>query len=359
MNRSLALETLQRNFPAGADAALIISPVNRRYYTGMPSTDGALLVTPTDAVLLVDFRYIERARQVAAGCEVVLRDRLFPQLRALLEARGARTLAVETERMTVAEFSRLRAGLPGIMLRESGELDREITRQRAVKTPGEIESVRAAQRITDRSFTELLNFLRPGITERQAACELVRLMREFGSEGEAFDTIAVAGPNSSMPHGVPTDRPLAAGDFFTLDFGAKKDGYCSDMTRTVAIGYATDEMRQVYDTVLRAQRAALAVIRPGVSCREIDGTARQIIEEEAGYRGCFGHSLGHSLGLEIHESPVFSPLSQDTTQAGNLLSVEPGIYLEGRFGVRIEDIVWITESGCENLTGSAKELLVL
>lgn len=359
MERSLALEALQRNFPDGADAALIISPVNRRYYTGMLSTDGVLLVTRTDAVLLVDFRYIERARQVAAGCEVVLRDRLFPQLLALLEARGARSLAVETERMTVAEFSRLRGGLPGITLLETGGLDQAITRQRAVKTPGEIASVRAAQQITDRSFAELLNFLRPGVTERQAASELARLMREFGSEGEAFDTIAVAGPNSSMPHGVPTDRPLAAGDFFTLDFGAKKDGYCSDMTRTVAIGHVTDEMRRVYDTVLRAQQAALAAIRPGVPCREVDGAARRIIEEEAGYRGCFGHSLGHSLGLEIHETPVFSPLSKDDAQVGNLLSVEPGIYLEGRFGVRIEDIVWITESGCEDLTHSPKELLIL
>ena len=162
-----------------------------------------------------------------------------------------------------------------------------------------------------------------------------------------------------MPHGVPTDKPLAAGDFFTLDFGAKKDGYCSDMTRTVAIGHADDEMRRVYDTVLRAQQAGLAAVRAGIPCREVDAAARRVIEEAADCRGCFGHSLGHSLGLEIHESPNFSPLSKDTAEAGNVLSVEPGVYLEGRFGVRIEDIVCVTESGCEDLTHSPKELIVL
>ena len=358
MNLS-AIELLQRNFPQEADAALIISPVNRRYYTKMPSSDGALLVTRTDAVLLVDFRYIERARRVSQGCGVILRERLYDQLRELLGARGVKSLAVETERMTVADFSRFQEELQGVRLLSSSVLDEAIRSQRAVKTAGELDAIRAAQAITDRSFAELLNFLRPGVTERQAANELIRIMRDFGSEGEAFDTIAVSGANSSMPHGVRTDKPLATGDFFTLDFGAKKDGYCSDMTRTVAIGYADDRMHRVYDTVLRAQQAGLAAIRAGIPCREVDAAARRVIEEEAGYRGCFGHSLGHSLGLEIHESPNFSPLSKDTAEAGNVLSVEPGVYLEGRFGVRIEDIVCVTELGCEDLTRSPKELIVL
>ncbi len=353
------IEALQRNFPADADAALIISPVNRRYYTGMPSSDGVLLVTRSDAVLLVDFRYIERARSVAQGCEVLLRERLFDQLRELLKSRSVKAIAVETSRMTVSEFSRFGQELSGCDLLSSPALDEAITAQRAIKTPRELESMKAAQAITDRSFGELLNFIRPGITERQAANELRRIMSDFGGEGEAFDTIAVSGRNSSMPHGVPTDKALEAGDFFTLDFGAKKDGYCSDMTRTVAIGYATDEMRRVYETVLAAQRAGLSSIRAGVPCRQVDAAAREVIEEQAGYRGCFGHSLGHSLGLEIHETPTFSSLSNDIAKAGNVLSVEPGIYLDSRFGVRIEDVVCVTRTGYENLAQSPKELLVL
>ena len=198
MNLS-AIELLQRNFPQEADAALIISPVNRRYYTKMPSSDGALLVTRTDAVLLVDFRYIERARRVSQGCGVILRERLYDQLRELLGARGVKSLAVETERMTVADFSRFQEELQGVRLLSSSVLDEAIRSQRAVKTAGELDAIRAAQAITDRSFAELLNFLRPGVTERQAANELIRIMRDFGSEGEAFDTIAVSGANRWQP----------------------------------------------------------------------------------------------------------------------------------------------------------------
>ena len=181
----------------------------------------------------------------------------------------------------------------------------------------------------------------------------------FGGDGLAFDTIAVSGKNSSMPHGKPTDKPLENGDFLTLDFGAKKNGYCSDMTRTVAVGSVSDEQRKVYDTVLQAQLRALDVIKAGVKCSDVDFAARDFIERENGFKGCFGHGLGHSLGLEIHEDPRFSPLYGHAAQAGSVLSVEPGIYIEGKFGVRIEDVVIIGENGYENITRSPKHLIIL
>lgn len=196
------------------------------------------------------------------------------------------------------------------------------------------------------------------MTEREIAGELEYILRKFGGDGLAFDTIAVSGSNGSMPHGTPGERPLEVGDFLTLDFGAMKGGYCSDMTRSVAIGHVCDEQKEVYETVLKAQNRAFEVIKAGASCMMVDLAARSLIED-AGYKGCFGHSLGHSLGLEIHEEPRFSPLDEEQLAVGNVLSVEPGIYIESRFGVRIEDVVVITPEGFENLTHSPKQLIIL
>lgn len=353
------LQRLQDELPTQVDAALIVSGINRRYYTGMASSAGTLLVMRDRAELIIDFRYIEKAKAMAKGCTVTLQQGgIFKQLRAILEAHGVKAVAVETQHMTVSEFEGWKEALPGVTLFSQKLLDNIILSHRSVKTAEELVSMRQAQAITDRSFTELLNFIRVGRTEREVAGELEYIMRKFGGDGLAFDTIAVSGKNSSMPHGVPSEKPIEAGDFLTLDFGARKEGYCSDMTRTVAIGQANDEQKEVYQTVLNAQNKAFEVIKAGANCRMVDQMARSFIEN-AGYKGCFGHALGHSLGLEIHEEPRFSPMTEAVAAVGNVLSVEPGIYLEGKFGVRIEDVVVVTEAGFENLTHSPKVLMIL
>ena len=231
---------------------------------------------------------------------------------------------------------------------------------RSLKDESEIAAIRKAQSITDAAFLEILDFIKPGKTEKEIAAYLEYCMRRLGADGLAFETIAAGGPNSAMPHAVPGDRPLQQGDFFTMDYGAAWGGYCSDMTRTVAIGEPTDEMRKVYETVLAAQLTGIGKAVAGVSCRAVDAAARDFIYG-AGYEGCFGHSLGHSVGIEIHELPGFSPSADPgvTAREGMVITVEPGIYLEGRFGVRIEDMVWFSPDGTKDLTNSSKELIIL
>ncbi len=356
MNQDLI--KLQSRLPEGCDAALIESDVNRRYYTGMASSAGTLLVAREYAALIIDFRYYEKAKATVSGCDVILQGKLFEQINKLCKQHGIKNIAVESERMTVSRLANLQKNLPECDFVTEG-LDDIINRHRMVKSDAELDIMRSAQAVTDKAFAELLNFIKKGRTEREVRNELERLLLHFGGDGLAFETIAVSGQNSSLPHGKPTDKPLGDGDFLTLDFGATKNGYCSDMTRTVAIGFVTDEQQKIYDTVLEAQRRALAVITAGVKCSDVDFAARDFIERESGYKGCFGHGLGHSLGLEIHEEPRFSPLCDHITQPGNLFSVEPGIYLEGKFGVRIEDVVIIGENGYENITRSPKELIIL
>jgi Xaa-Pro aminopeptidase len=352
------LSALMKQLPDGIDAALIESGVNRRYFTGFPSTAGALLVFREEAYFLIDFRYIEAAKEAIRGCTVIRMDHRAAQFNELLKKHNAKTLAIESTRVTVADYELLKTQLSGVTIVADGRLDSAIARQRAIKSREEFDTMCRAAAIADRAFTEILNDIRVGVSERFVADTMIGYLRKFGGDGESFDTIAVSGPNTSRPHGVPGSRLIEAGDFFTLDFGTVVDGYDSDMTRTVAVGSVTDEMRRVYDTVRAAQEASFAVIRAGVPCKDVDAAARRLIDE-AGYRGCFGHGLGHSLGLEIHEPPNFAPSDQTVAKAGMLLSVEPGIYLEGRFGVRIEDTVWITEDGFLNLAHSPKELLIL
>ena len=227
-------------------------------------------------------------------------------------------------------------------------------------TEEEIAAIRKAQSITDAAFLEILDFIKPGKTEKEVAAYLEYCMRRLGADGLAFETIAAGGPNSAKPHAVPGDRPLRQGDFFTMDYGAYWGGYCSDMTRTVAVGEPTEEMRRVYDTVLAAQLLGIEKAVVGASCRAVDAAARELIYN-AGYEGCFGHSLGHSVGIEIHEMPGFSPsiAPETTAKEGMVITVEPGIYLEGRFGVRIEDMVWLAPDGTKDLTNSPKELIIL
>ncbi len=357
MNR---IEKLMKALPEGADAALITSDVNRRYFTGLGSSAGTLVAFRDAAYFIIDFRYIEIAKATVTGAEVILQDKLYEQIGALLKKHGAKTVAIETGYVTVGALETYRERLPEYEFLTDATLNDEILEMRSIKDESEIAVIRKAQSITDASFLEILDFIKAGKTEKEIAAYLEYCMRRLGADGLAFETIAASGPNSAKPHAEPGDRPLQQGDFFTMDYGAYWGGYCSDMTRTVAIGEPTDEMRKVYDTVLAAQLLGIEKAVEGASCRAVDAAARDLIYN-AGYEGCFGHSLGHSVGIEIHEMPGFSPsIAPETTcRQGMVITVEPGIYLEGRFGVRIEDMVWFAPDGTKDLTNSPKELIIL
>ena len=357
MNR---IEKLMKALPEGADAALITSDVNRRYFTGLESSAGTLVAFRDAAYFIIDFRYIEVAKATVTGAEVLLQDKLYEQIGALLKKHGVKTVTIETDYVTVGALGMYRTRLPEYEFLTDATLNDEILAMRSLKDESEIAAIRKAQSITDASFLEILDFIKPGKTEKEIAAYLEYCMRRLGADGLAFETIAASGPNSAKPHAVPSDRPLQQGDFFTMDYGALWGGYCSDMTRTVAIGEPTDEMRKVYDTVLAAQLLGIEKAVEGASCRAVDAAARELIYN-AGYEGCFGHSLGHSVGIEIHEMPGFSPsIAPETTcKQGMVITVEPGIYLEGRFGVRIEDMVWFAPDGTKDLTNSPKELIIL
>lgn len=342
------------------DAALIQSDVNRRYLTGMQSSAGSVLCLRDAAYLLIDFRYIESARQRVKNCQVLQQVNRMHQLRELLHRHGARTLAVEAMTMTLSEFAALKKGLEScVELDYSNMLSRSLYDCRMVKSPEEMAKIRAAQAIAETAFEDILHFIRPGVSEREIMLRLNQTMLENGSEGESFPTIVLTGAATSMPHGVPSaERVVQAGDFVLMDYGAVVDGYHSDMTRTVCVGHPTEQMAQVYQTVLQAQTAALQAARAGITGKALDKAARSVIAD-AGYEEAFGHALGHGVGLEIHEYPNAAPSSDGVLQPGNVVTVEPGIYLPGTFGVRIEDFVQITENGCENLTKAPKTLICL
>lgn len=351
-------ERLAAFLPDEGDAALILTPHNRRYLTGFPSSAGWLIVSRKGAWFLTDFRYIEAAGKRVRGAECRRISRVSETLAALFAEIGAKRIFVESG-LTIGEFASLKREIPGVDWQGGPELDGWIGTLRLCKTAEELSLIRQAQALTEYGFEHILPFIRAGRTEREVALELEFLIRKQGAEGTAFDFIVVSGPNSSLPHGVPGDRELQAGDFVTMDFGAMVDGWRSDMTRTVAVGAASPEQRRVYDTVLQAQQACLSALRPGLSCVEGDRAARDIIDK-AGYAGCFGHGTGHGVGVDIHEEPRLSPSAGGAVlQEGSVVTVEPGIYLEGRFGVRIEDMVLITAEGCEDLTHAPKELLCL
>ena len=348
------IEKFREAFAGKADAALITCPLNCRYLGGVDYTDGFLLITKENAYLFADSRYIEVAkRDAAADFEVMLLSgRRSSLIKALLKEGSV--IGYEDGVMPCAELSAYKEAMPEYSFAAAGGVTEKL---RNVKDSFEKESIIKAQRIAERALEHVLGIITPDVTEREVALELDYFMRKNGSEGVAFDTIAVSGANSSLPHGVPTDKKLGYG-FLTMDFGAKVNGYCSDMTRTVCIGKPDAEMERLYNTVLSAQCAALEFISAGKKCADADKVARNIIDG-AGYKGLFGHSLGHGVGLYIHEDIHVSPRSEQVLEAGNVVTVEPGIYVEGKYGVRIEDMVYVTESGCENLTRAEKKLTFL
>lgn len=340
-------------------AALVFSERNRRYLTQFPATDGALLVTAEAAYLLMDFRYEEAARYQAKHCQVTGFQNMGETLGELIEKHGLGEIFLETEKLSVAQARRFEK-----LFQEHGAqavlddtLDAALRRQRMIKSPEEVQKIEAAQAITDAAFQHILPYIREGVTERELALEIEFFMRKNGAENVAFDLIVAAGKNGSQCHAVPSDNPVRQGDFITMDTGALLDGYHSDMTRTVALGHVSDEQRAIYETVLRAQLAVIDFARPGVPCNEVDKTARDIIEKD--YPGAFGHGLGHGVGFEIHEWPRFSASDPTPCEEGMVITDEPGVYLPGKCGVRIEDMLLITADGCRSLTKSPKELIEL
>lgn len=343
---------------AKLDAVLITDEKNQRYATGFAFTDGAVLVTRKSAFLFTDSRYIEAASMTVAD-NITLR--LFGAGKHL-----SQLIKTELDNEHVERLGGEEGTLPhGQYLAYENLLGRKLipcqhifSSLRASKTAEEQEYMRCAQAIAELALSDVLQIIKPGVSERDIAAEITYRLLKHGGEGNSFDPIAVTGKNSSMPHGVPGDALVQNGDFVTMDFGCLKYGYCSDMTRTVAVGHASNEMKNVYDTVLRAQLAGIKAARAGVTGRSIDKAARDVIAD-AGYGEYFGHSFGHSLGLDIHEAPPASPATETIMPVGAVISAEPGIYLPGKFGVRIEDVLILREDGCENITHADKNLIIL
>lgn len=345
-----------RKLLAENQSALIFTPVSRLYLSGFESSLGYLFITKDKTVLFVDGRYIEAAkRNVNSDIEVRLFTKLSEQAKEFL-GDEIKSLLVETSN-TVADVK----GFEKLFERKiipSDELENTLHSLRLVKKDYEVECVIKAQRMAEKAFEDTLEFIRPGVTEIEIAAELEYRMKLAGSEKISFETIAVSGEKSSMPHGVPDNKIIKSGDFITMDFGATYKGYHSDMTRTVAVGFATDEMEKVYNTVLEANIAAIETVCEGVKASEVDLAARSIIKS-AGYGEYFTHSTGHGVGLEIHEAPTVSFKNEKNLASGQIITIEPGIYLEGKFGVRIEDMVVVTKNGCNNLTKANKSLIII
>lgn len=322
---------------------LISTPENIRYYSGFTG-EGYLIRSEGIWEILTDSRYTEQASIEAPDIPIGNVNGLHDKFS------GGNDIAVE-DSLPLSVYCKLPAGKP---FTASDRLDKA----RQIKEPEEIENIAEAERIGDRAFSYLLGILEPGMTERQVANRLEFYMKEHGAEALSFDVIATSGPNSSMPHAVPTDRKLAKGDLLTLDFGCKYKGYCSDMTRTVAIGQISDEMKDVYSIVLDANMLAIDKIHTGMLCSDADRIARDYIAKH-GYGDNFGHSLGHGVGLAIHEAPALSGRCETVLEENMIVTIEPGIYIPGRFGIRIEDLLVMTADGKRVLSASDKNLITI
>ena len=338
------------------DGLLLTSRYSRHYGAEFDIAEGVAIVTRAGCRYFTDSRYIESAQAGLKGFEVldVAGVGYFKRLNDAIADFGVTTLGFEETYLTVAEFQGYEKNLNAKLV----PYNAKIAGFRAVKEEWELENMRKAQQIADKAFAEVLPRVKKGMSELELQAELIYCLYKNGAHGLSFDPIVVSGPNSSMPHGVAGERKIQDGDFITMDFGVLYNGYCSDMTRTVAVGYATEEMKTVYNTVLAAQLAGLAITKAGVPGKDIDAAARQVIVD-AGYGPYFGHGYGHSVGLEIHEAPSPAGKNDQPMPLYAVASAEPGIYLPGKFGVRIEDCVIYTEDGYENLATSPKELIIL
>ena len=339
------------------DGLLLTSRYSRHYGAEFDIAEGVAIVSKAGCRYFTDCRYIESAENNIKGFEVLCVNQFTGYIQRLKDAIsdfGITTLGYEESYLTAGELHHYEKELDVKFV----PYNKQINGFRGVKEQWELDRMLKAQEITDKAFSEVLTRIKVGMSELDLQAELIYCLYKNGAQGLSFDPIVVSGPNTSMPHGVAGERIIQEGDFVTMDFGVLYQGYCSDMTRTVAMGYATEEMEKVYNTVLQAQLTGIAATRAGVIGKDIDGAARKVITE-AGYGEYFGHGYGHSLGLEIHESPNTNPGNSSPMPAGAVCSAEPGIYIPGKFGVRIEDVVVVTETGCEDITRSPKNLIIV
>jgi len=336
------------------DAVLITNPYNRRYLSGFTGSSGYLLITKEFRYMLTDFRYIEQATKQCSYYEIIdfFNEGLIQTLNTLVDKHKIKSIGFENGHLTVKEFKHLESSIAI----EWVEIDNMVEKIRMIKDENEIELIAKAASIGDAAFSHIITVIKPGMTEIDVAIELEFFMKKQGASKLSFDTIVASGKRSSLPHAVPTEKIIAEGDFVTLDFGCIYNGYCSDMTRTIVVGHASDKQKEIYNIVLEAQLYAVNNVKAGILGKVGDAFARDIISK-AGYLKNFGHGLGHSLGLEVHEQPRFSLLSEELIEEGMIMSVEPGVYIPDFGGVRIEDLVLMTKEGIRNFCSSPKELI--
>ena len=340
-------------------ATVVVDPSNMFYLTEGYTGEGLVFLSQNRRAIITDFRYTEQAGRQAPGFEVLMTEKgrsAEQVVSELVQAEGITSIRTETNYLSVDRFEKLKAALGEevscISLEEAPQ------KLRQIKTPAEVMAIRKACKITSDAFRAILPRIREGMTEKELQIELDFTMLRMGAERLAFDTIVAAGENGSLPHAIPGNRPIRQGDMITMDFGAKVGNYCADMTRTVALGQPSDEMRRIYETVLRAQTMCEDALAAGKNCFDIDRLARDYIDAR-GYAGRFGHGLGHSVGIDIHEEPRLSPACHEVLKAGIVITVEPGVYVPGVGGVRIEDTCLVKENGCEPLTDADKQLIIL
>ena len=356
MNKfSQRINSLRKSFDEyGLDAIFINSPANVSYYTGKAGDDCSIYISADDAFIITDFRYREMALELSDWLTLLETDSDH-SLTTLIASRKEKNIGIEEDHLSLHTYNSLRSKIPD----KNFVLTRGLTEKlREVKDPEEIEATRRACEIADKTFTHMLDFIKPGLTENECAAELEYFMKKEGASGTSFSTIFISGIKTSMPHGVPGDKKIEKGEFVTMDYGCIFEGYCSDMTRTVAIGSASEEMVNIYNIVYKAQTECCRKIKAGITGKEADSIARDIITA-AGYGEYFGHGLGHGTGLEIHESPRYSPGYKDKIKENTIVSIEPGIYLPKKFGVRIEDLALVTKNGIINFISAPKELIIL
>lgn len=346
------MERLERLFAymeKQADGVLITSQPNRSYFSGFTGSAGCLLISPGQRLLFTDSRYTEQAKNQAPDFTVIQTQELLETLPQFADK--YQRIAFEAEALSYTQYEEYREALPGKLVPLKG-----ISSLRQVKDEEEIQKIAKAAEITDSALAKLLPKLKVGVSELEAAAELEYQMRLLGAEGAAFPTIVASGPNSALPHAQPGSRRLGWGDFVVIDCGAKWQGYCADLTRIFVVGEPSAKQQEIYQLVLDAQLVGLEALQAGMGARELDATARSVIGA-AGYADAFGHGLGHGVGLEVHEEPRLSPKGEGELAAGMVVTVEPGIYLAGWGGVRIEDLVLVKEDGREILSKTKKELV--
>ncbi|GGG84577.1 aminopeptidase P family protein [Staphylococcus pragensis] len=336
------------------DAVVILSDYNRRYVSEFTGTSGALVISKKENKLITDFRYIEQATNQAVNFDIINRSgSINDEIISIINSRNFQKVGFEGHLVSYDTYQILNQASAQLI-----SIGNRIEQIREIKTPEEIEKIKVAAKIVDDTYDYLLKTVKVGMTEREVKALLESKMLELGADGPSFDTIVASGYRGALPHGVASDKVIERGDMITLDFGAYYRGYCSDITRTFAIGEPDAQLKEIYDIVLKSQIKAINEIKSGMSVKEADALSRDYIVAH-GYGAEFGHSLGHGIGLEIHEGPLLSKNANGTIEVNNCVTIEPGIYVDGLGGVRIEDDILITENGCEVFTKCTKDLIIL